>query len=231
MEEVVRELERFREVTSAFTITDVGVALGVCFVLTTAVAWVYRFTHRGTSYTQSFAQTLVVMGMVTALVMLIIGSNIARAFTLLGALSVIRFRNAVKEARDVGFMFIVMALGMACGTRFYALAAVATATLSAVLVLMYRFDFFDKRVVERLLRVRLPSGSDCERILDPVFRELLEDRRLVSAESVAGGALDEVVYTVVPKRGVDPGRLIDAVRRVNDNNKVAIVVGQHEVDL
>jgi len=53
------------------------------------------------------------MSMVTGLIMLIIGSNIARAFSLVGALSVIRFRNAVKETRDIGFMFLAMAIGMA----------------------------------------------------------------------------------------------------------------------
>ena len=231
MDELTHELTHFREVTSAFTLTEVTIALVASFGLTAVVAWVYRYTHRGTSYAQSFAQTLVIMGMVTTLVMLIIGSNIARAFTLVGALSVIRFRNAVKEARDVGFMFVAMAVGMACGTRFYGLAAFATAAVSGVLVLMMRFEFFEKRVVERLLRVRLPSGRDYEALLEPVLDDLVDDSRLVAAEAVAGGTQQEVVYSVVLRRGVDPSRLIAAIQRVNDNNKVTLVMGQHEVDL
>src|SRR5690242_15916792 len=113
----MKEMERFKDATSAFTVTDVAVVLALSFVLSAAAATAYKATHRGTSYSQSFAQTLVLMGMITSLIMLIIGSNIARAFSLVGALSVIRFRNAVKETRDVGFMFFVMAVGMACGTR------------------------------------------------------------------------------------------------------------------
>ena len=127
MDELVKEVERFKDATSAFTLTDVAMVLGLSFLLSYIFGAVYRFTHRGTSYSQSFAQTLVLMGMVTALIMLVIGSNIARAFSLVGALSVIRFRNAVKETRDVGFMFLTMALGMACGTRFYMLAIFASA--------------------------------------------------------------------------------------------------------
>ena len=96
------------------------------FVLTMMIAFVYRATHRGTSYSQSFVQTLIILSMVVGVVMLIIGSNIARAFTLVGALSIVRFRNAVKETRDVGFIFFAMAIGMACGTRFYLLAIVST---------------------------------------------------------------------------------------------------------
>src|SRR5687767_15907593 len=123
MDEVLKDLERFKDLTSAFTLTDVALVLVLSAALSLMVGWVYRFTHRGTSYSQSFAQTLVVVSMTTALIMLIIGSNIARAFTLVGALSVIRFRNAVKETRDVTFMFVAMAMGMAVGTGFYMLAA------------------------------------------------------------------------------------------------------------
>jgi uncharacterized membrane protein YhiD involved in acid resistance len=169
--------------------------------------------------------------MVVAMIMLIIGSNLARAFSLVGALSIIRFRNAVKETRDVGFVFVVMAIGMACGTRFYALATFSTAVLSAVIVLMHRLDLFKKKVVERILRVRLPLDRDLERTLEEVFVKHLRESRLVAVETVAGGALQEAVYSVVLNPGVAPQTLIEAVRNANENNKVALVVGQQEVDL
>ena len=231
MDELIKEMERFKDVTSAFTVADIGIVLALSFVLSAAAATAYKATHRGTSYSQSFAQTLVIMGMLTALIMLIIGSNIARAFSLVGALSVIRFRNAVKETRDVGFMFFSMAIGMACGTRFYLLAMVADAILIAVIVLMYKLDMFSRRVGERLLRVRLPSGSDPERVLEPPFRQHLSDSRMIALETVAGGALDEAVYSVVLKKNVAAAQLLESVRAVNGNNKVVLVVGQQEVDL
>jgi len=231
MDELIKELERFKDLTSAFTLADVAIVLALSCLLSMGSAWIYRLTHRGTSYAQSFAQTLVIMGMVTALIMLVIGSNIARAFSLVGALSVIRFRNAVKETRDVGFMFLVMAIGMACGTRFYMLATFATAALSAVIALMYKLDMFSKQAAERILRVRIPADLDPERVLEPVFREWLSDSRLVSIETVAGGTLQEIVYTVLPKRGKPAQAFLEAVRAVTGNNKVALVVGQQEVDL
>jgi hypothetical protein len=231
MDELIKEMERFKDVTSIFTPTDVAIVLSLGFVLSLVIAWVYRATHQGTSYAQSFAQTLVIMGMVTAFIMLIIGSNIARAFSLIGALSVIRFRNAVKETRDVGFMFLAMAIGMACGTRFYMLATFATAIFAAVLGAMYKLDMFSKQVTERILRVRLPLGGDPEETLEPVFQRYLTDSRLVALESVAGGTLQELVYIVMLKHGVQPNTFIEDVRVVANNNKVALVMGQHEVDL
>ena len=231
MDELIKEMERFKDLTSAFTLTDIAIVFALSGLLGVAIAFVYRFTHRGTSYSQSFAQTLVLMGMVTALIMLIIGSNIARAFSLVGALSVIRFRNAVKETRDVGYMFLTMAIGMACGTRFYVLAAFATAALAAVLVGMFKTDLFAKRVVERLLRVRLPAGLSVEESLDPVFRRLAADHRLVAIETVAGGALQEAVYTVVLDRKTTPQVFLDSVLKVNGGHKAVLVIGQQEVDL
>lgn len=231
MDELIKEMEKFKDLTSAFTLTDVALVLLLSLTLTAVCAWVYRATHRGTSYAQSFAQTLVMMGMVTALIMLIIGSNIARAFSLVGALSVIRFRNAVKETRDVGYMFLVMAIGMACGTRFYMLAAVATAVFAAVLTAMFKLDMFNKRVTERILRLRLPASHDPDVVLEPVFREWVTDNRLIAIETVAGGSLQELVYTVVLKMDGDTRAFLEALRAVTDNHKVSLVIGQQEVDL
>lgn len=231
MDEMIKDLERFKDLTSAFTLSDVAIVLFLSLGLSVLFASVYRYTHRGTSYSQSYAQTLVLMAMVTALIMLIIGSNVARAFSLVGAMSVIRFRNAVKETRDVGFMFLSMAIGMACGTRFYMLAVFSAVVLSAVLVLMAKLDLFARRVLERLLRIRFPAGVNLEAALEPVFREHLEDRRLIALEMVHGGLLQEAVFTVVLKPKVEPEVFLKALQAVNDNNKAVLVVGQQEVDL
>ena len=231
MDRLIQEMERFRDVTSAFTFADVAIVLFLSCGLAMSIAWVYRATHRGTSYAQSFAQTLVVMGVVTAFIMLIIGSNIARAFSLVGALSVIRFRNAVKETRDVGFMFLVMAIGMACGTRFYMLATFATAFFAAVLFAMHTFDSFKKSITERVLRVRIPLGIDADELLEPVFREFLTENRLIALETVAGGVLQERVYIVMFRKSATPQEFLESVRTATGNHKVTLVMGQQEVDL
>ena len=231
MDELLKEMERFKDLTSAFTLTDVAVVLGLSFGLSLVLARIYQYTHKGTSYSQSFCHTLVILCMVVALIMLIIGSNLARAFSLVGALSIIRFRNAVKETRDVGYVFLVMAIGMACGTRFYALAAFATAALGAASVLLFKLDLFKKRVTERILRIRFPADENYERAVEPVFHEQLSDSRLISVETVNAGVLQEMVYTVVLKPRTEPQSLLEAVRGVNGNHKVALVMGQQEVDL
>ena len=109
MDELLKELERTGNLTSTVSFFDVFSALFLSFALSLVLGWVYRATHRGVSYSQQYVHTLVMMGTTVSLIMLIIGSNVARAFALVGALSIIRFRNAMKETRDVGFIFLVMA--------------------------------------------------------------------------------------------------------------------------
>ena len=90
------DIFNFQDLTGEFSVLDIVTVMVLSFVLSTFIGWIYKITHRGSSYTQSFVLTLVMNGMVVSLVMMIVGSNIARAFSLVGALSIIRFRNAVK---------------------------------------------------------------------------------------------------------------------------------------
>ncbi|HUT78415.1 MAG TPA: DUF4956 domain-containing protein [Polyangia bacterium] len=231
MDAMLKELERFGDASSAFTLIDVVFVLGLSFLLSMVLAWGYRFTHRGVSYSQSYVHTLVIMGTVVSLIMLVIGSNIARAFALVGALSIVRFRNAMKESRDIGFVFMTLAVGMAVGTKLYLLATFATAMLLVFVIVLYKFNLFSKEVRERILRIQLPVDRDHEAALAEVFREHLEEQRIISLATARAGVLQEVVYSVVLKRKTSPKELIKAILGCNDNQKVTLVLGQQEIDL
>ena len=231
MGELIKELEQFGDMSSSFTLLDVGAVFCLSLLLSLVVGWVYRMTHHGVSYSQTYVHTLVIFGVVVAFIMLIIGSNIARAFTLVGALSIIRFRHAVKEPRDIGFVFTVMAVGMACGTRFYMLAVFATVCLSGAIVAMDKLNLFAKVVRERILIVRLPSDADYEQTLADVFHRYLESFSLISIETIGELERQEAIYSIVLRVNVEPNTFLEAVRSVNGNNKVSLVLGQQEIDL
>jgi uncharacterized membrane protein YhiD involved in acid resistance len=231
MDELLKQLSQFEDLTSTFTMLDVAVVFGLSLVLCLMVGWVYRFTHKGISYSQSYVHTLVILGTVIAFIMLVIGSNIARAFTLVGALSIIRFRNAVKETKDIGFVFLVMAIGMACGTRFYRLAIFATFALSGAVIVMDKLNLFAKVIRERILIVRMPEGTNYEETVAELFDKRLTSYNLISVETVRKGTLQELIYSVVLRRKVDPARLLEEIRAVNGDNKVSLVLGQQEIDL
>ena len=225
------DLFQFEDLTGTFTVADVVLSVTLSFVLTAIVGWTYMRTHKGASYTQSYVQTLVLMGMVVSMIMLVVGSNIARAFSLVGALSIIRFRNAIKETRDVGFVFFAMAIGMATGTRFYLLAVIATIVISAVVFVMTRFDWYARSVVSQILKIQLPNDTPFEELLDPVLIHFTDASELVSVDSVRGGLLTEVVYAVTLKRSVSRQQLLDEMRRINQNQRVTLLTGYGSADL
>jgi uncharacterized membrane protein YhiD involved in acid resistance len=220
-----------QDLTGEFLVMDVVLVLVLSFLLSAFIGWVYQITHRGTSYTQSFVFSLVLNGMVVALVMMIVGSNIARAFSLVGALSIIRFRNAVKETRDVGFIFFTMAIGMAVGTRFYLLAVIAAIVISLVMVLMTRFDLYAREVSSQILRIRVPNGAAFDGLFDGAFAKYTSFSELIGADSVQGGALTELTYGISMKRPSQIQEFLSEIRRLNDSNTVTLFAGYHGVDL
>lgn len=224
-------LEALQETSEVFTTVDVLLTIALSFVLSLVIGYTYRMTHRGVAYSQSYVQTLVLMAMVVGIIMLIIGSNIARAFTLVGALSIVRFRNAVKETRDVGYIFFAMAIGMACGTRFYWLAVISTFIICALLWSMDRYDFFAKDAAVQLLKIRLPGDMPYATLFNEVFDRYFQRYEMVSIESAQAGTLVELVYSVELRRQADVQSLLREVAALNGNNKVVLVAGQQEVDL
>jgi len=221
----------FEDLTGSFTVADIALAMVLAFFLTAVVGLAYRATHRGISYSQSYVQTLVALGMIVSLVMLIVGSNIARAFSLVGALSIVRFRNAVKETRDVGFIFLAMAIGMACGTRFYSLGAVATVVICGAIVIMDRFDWFKLDVSNQIVKIQAPPDTDYSPNFDDVFARLTSRSELVSAESIRGGSRVELMYSVQLKSGVKPTELLAALQQLSAGHKVTVLTGFDRTDL
>lgn len=219
------------DLSGAFSVADIVIATSLAFTLSIIIAWVYRFTHRTTAYSRSFVQTLVILGMVVALVMLVVGSNVARAFALVGALSVVRFRNAIKETRDIGFIFLVMSVGMAAGTQFYTLAAVATGTICLIVIVMHRFNWFSLDVPRKIIKVQVPPDRDYLEDIDDVLRRFTADFDLVSVESIRGGALTELTYTAHLPATMNTAELFAALRERTEGQQVTVLAGDYQADM
>jgi len=206
-------------------------ALAASFFLSTLLAYVYRQTHRGLSYSVSFVHTMIIMGVTVTIIMMVIGTNIARAFTLVGALSIIRFRTAVKDPRDVAFIFMTMAVGMACGTGFFGMALVFTLFIMPMVYLLHRLNVGAMETSEVLLKVHLPENLDYHSAFRDAFYQHLRDHSLLSIESIHGGTLLELVYSIHFKRDALESAFLDALRAINGNNKVVLLTGQQNVNI
>lgn len=229
MDELIQEMARGAAVTGGFGVWEAIAALTLSFLLCLVIAYFYRETHQGLSYSVSFVHTMIIMGVTVSIIMLIIGSNIARAFALVGALSIIRFRNAVKDSRDVAYIFMTMAVGMATGTGFYMAAVVFTIFAAFMVYFLHRFDVGAIRTREVLLKLHVPEDMDYEEKLRDVFMEHLRDYSLLSVESLRDGSMLELVYSVEMRGEFDDAGFMKALRSVTGNRKVALLPGQENV--
>jgi uncharacterized membrane protein YhiD involved in acid resistance len=225
------DIFNFQDLTTEFSVVDIVIVMTLSFLLSAFIGWIYKITHRGTSYTQSFVFTLVLNGMIVALVMMIVGSNIARAFSLVGALSIIRFRNAVKETRDVGFIFFTMVIGMAIGTKFYLLAIVGAVVISLMMLVMTRFDWFAREMVSQILRVQVPNGLPFDNLFDRPFMKYTNASELISVDTVHSGMLTELTYSIGMKKSNHIQEFLTEIRNLNGNNKVTLIAGYNSTDL
>jgi len=214
-----------------FGLWETMIALGLSFALCLMIAYFYRQSHRGLSYSVSFVHAMIILGVTVSVIMLIIGSNIARAFTLVGALSIIRFRNPVKDSRDVAFIFVSMAIGMAVGTGFYLTAIVFTLFACFMVYSLTRFGIGSTTRREMLLKLHLPVDVDYHTAFGEAFYRSLREHALLSVESLQDGKVAELVYSIEFKPGVDEPAFLAELRGVTRGGKVALLTGQESIDV
>jgi len=214
-----------------FSVGEVIVALTLSFGLCLILAYFYRQSHRGLSYSVSFVHAMIILGVTVSVIMLIIGSNIARAFTLVGALSIIRFRNPIKDSRDVAFIFVAMAVGMSVGTGFYTTAIIFTLFMAFVVYVLSRFEIGSTQRREMLLKVQLPGDVDYQSAFNELFYQQLRQQALLSVEPLGDGNTIELVYSLEFRASVDETKFLTQVREIAKGGRVALLVGHDQIDV
>ncbi|MBO4926034.1 MAG: DUF4956 domain-containing protein [Clostridia bacterium] len=124
----------FANQLSSFTPLNVAVALIAALIVSVIIALVYKKTYRGVLYSPSFALTLILLTLVTTPVVMAIGSNVALSMGMVGALSIVRFRTAVKDPLDTAYMFWAITMGILIGSNAYVIAVVAVLAISVIML-------------------------------------------------------------------------------------------------
>lgn len=230
MNQFLEELGKLGDMPANLSIWQVVITLGLSFVLSLLVSLFYIKTFRGRYYSQTFIHTLIIVSVVISLVILVIGTNIARAFSLAGALSIIRFRSAIRDPRDVAFIFFAMGIGLACGSQYYLPAIVFTLLMGVVIFFLYSSDFARRRALQKILKITMPENLNYEGMFDDLFKKYLEEYTFLSVKTTNLGTVFEVSYSIRHKPESGDKILMDEIRVRNGNLGVSIVLDQQNVD-
>lgn len=190
---------------------------------------VYRFTHKGLSYSQSFAQTIVFVTMIVAIIMMVIGGSLARAFALVGALSIIRFRTVLKDTKDMSYIFGALALGMAAGTSNYFLATLGAFSISGLAIALNAFNFGSVYKSEFILRFRFSQNGDSGAYLETI-NENCKRSNLLHMEPSGDNLSLSLTYDVVLKDEGSANEMASSIGKLEDISEVVLIASKNDVD-
>ena len=188
----------------------------------------YRASFTGPHYSVTFVQALIILAMVTALVIMVIGNNLARAFGLVGAMSIIRFRTAVKDTQDIVFIFFALAAGMAAGVGLKILAVFGTLFIGSVLYLMSSMKYAQPRKRDYLLQFQCDLAEGEETYLNEITK-YCKRNKLINMQSVGTEELYELSYHIELKKRSERTNLIKALNALNQVEHVRLYMDDDQI--
>ena len=202
----------------------------IAFFLGFIISLVYKKTHKGLSYSQSFVLTNIFVCVIVSMVIMVIGNNLARAFALVGALSIIRFRTVVKDTKDTAFIFWSLAAGMASGTGSYFLAISGTAVISMIALVLYYTNYGSIFKSEFIIQFRSRNSAKNKKNYNKIFSEYCKSSTLLNAESSGDGQSLKLSFDIVLKENKAYDEFIQKLSKISGLSEVVAVAAKNDVD-
>ena len=210
-------------VSADITIGSAIITMLVAVVFGAAIGLTYYKTQEE-NYQRSMAITLLMLPIILSVIILFIGSNIARAFSLAGTLSIIRFRSAPGDPKDIGFIFFDIAAGLACGVGLFGYGAIFVAILCLIMILAEKFKFFEKKQVQKTLKITIPENLNYQGAFDEILKKYTKKYTLARIKTTDLGSLFELNYNVIMLHDEDEQEFINELRCRNGNLNIILAV-------
>jgi uncharacterized membrane protein YhiD involved in acid resistance len=167
----------------SISIQDALANLSVALICGVFIAILYRVTYRGLSFSNNFVNAIIMLSMITALVIMVIGNNLARAFGLVGAMSIIRFRTAVKDTQDIMFIFFALGIGLAAGAGTYAICFVGTFFIGAAVYISSKINYAKPTNKEFLLQIQAHTNELPDNAFEGILENYCSSFKLINVKS------------------------------------------------
>lgn len=210
------------DVASQLTTVSVIEILVSSIVIGFVISLVYLLTHKKDGYSQAFCVALILLAPIVGLVILLIGNNVARAFSLAGAFALIRFRSAPGDPKDIAFVFMSVVMGLACGMGYWVYAAIATVVICVLIVVLHVTKYAAKRGNVYSLQITVPETLNYVGAFDETLKKYTSSFKMVKVKSVDFGALFEITFSIDLKSDDDIRVMLDDLRALNGNLKIML---------
>lgn len=209
--------ETLVNISEELTLTAALVTMFAAVVFGGIIAVTYHATQDEAVYQRNFAVTLFMLPIILSVIILFVGSNIARAFSLAGTLSIIRFRSAPGDPKDIGFIFFDIAAGLACGVGLYGYGALFVVILCAAISIIEKTNLFRRKNVYKKLEIVIPESLNCYGAFDDIFEKYSISFSLEKMKTTDLGSLFKLDYNIRMKENVNEQDFINELRTRNGN--------------
>lgn len=214
----------------SLTLTNTLIILVVSIILGLIISISYMKTSKEEVVTSGFAITLIMLPAIISIIILLVGNNVARAFSLAGAFSIIRFRSEPKDPKDISYIFFTLAVGLSAGMGYIVYAILFTVILCLIMFILKFINYAepDKSCLE--LRITIPENLNYENIFDDILKKYTSSWKFKKVKTKEFGSLFEITYSVVMNNG-NQKKFIDEIRCRNGNLGVILSVPQEKNNL
>lgn len=209
-------------VDTTISLTNAILTMVISFISGGLISFTYMKTCNKKGYSQNFSLTLILIPIVVAIIVLLIGSNIARAFSLAGAFSIIKFRSEPGDPKDISYILFTMAAGLACGVGAFGYAILFTMFLCLLMFTLNLLNFGSKKTSQKLLKVTIPEDLNYEDAFDDVFEKFTNSYDLIKVKTTDLGSLYQLVYTVSMDNNTSQKEFLDDLRCRNGNLNITL---------
>ena len=201
-------------ISSQITLATFLICTAVSLILGVLTALVYKHKNR---CSQSFAVTLAILPAIVQVVIMLVNGNIGAGVAVAGAFSLVRFRSAPGTAKEIGAIFLAMAIGLATGMGYVTLAVLFFAIIGIFMLVLNLIKFGDGDENERTLKITIPENLDYDGIFDDLFSRYTKKATLEKVKTANMGTLYELQYSIILKSNEIPKQFIDELRCRNGN--------------
>lgn len=203
--------------TSELTASAIVLTMLSALVSGILVSFTYYYTNRNENCNRNFIITLFMLPIIMSMIILFVGSNVARAFSLAGTVSIIRFRSTAGDPKDIGYIFFAVAAGLCAGIGVYLYGLGFVAVLSGIMIIAERSGIIHIKSDMRLLKITIPEDLNYHEVFYDIFEVFTQKHMLKAVKTADLGSVYILTYHVLMRSGVNEKEMLDQLRCRNAN--------------
>lgn len=213
-------LSQATETTTGLTLEEIIFCTLTSIILGFLISFVYIICNK--KYSKNYIITLVILPILVQAVIMMVNGNLGTGVAIMGAFNLVRFRSIPGSSKEIGVIFLTMAVGLATGMGYISFALLIAITVSLILVLLTKLNYGGSKEIHKNIKILLPENIDFTHLFEDLLSQYTSSYQLDKIRTTNMGSMFELTYDVILKKDKNEKELIDEIRCRNGNLTVSI---------